>query len=237
MQSTDTAEVSLLESLLEEMRRDLGPDSFFYRTEVKGQIECAEPLQSELSNTNCIYYNMVIKHEYEERYTTREGNQTVQKTRKGSERVAGNSRSTPFYLVDATGKVLIDPANAEFIDETLLSHFEPARSSGSREVKIGSFRFTMPEQLKRGDRTTLGYSFTETAIPVNANLYILGEATDRNGKVVIAKPRQDGKLVISSKSEEQLMSEAIKSMRLSIAGAVVALLAGIGLIVADLMEL
>ncbi len=236
MRGAETVEVALLHSLHAELRRDLGADSFFYRAELKGRAEVKEPLQSELTGTECIYYSMSVSREYEERYTAQEGDRRVEKVRRGSETMASQQRGIRFELVDGSGRVWVDPTEAEVVAESVLDRFEPAQGH-QRELKLGSFRLRLDEPIRSGDRTTLGYRFRESVVRLHQPLYLLGEAREWNDEVVVGQPRDGGRWILSTQSEEQLTQATISAMRWKLVGAGVLLLASSGLIVADRLHL
>ena len=62
--ATETSTAEFLESIAEEL--DGSPLSYF--AEMKGVVECEQPLQSELEEMDCVYYRMSVRREYEETY-------------------------------------------------------------------------------------------------------------------------------------------------------------------------
>ena len=56
-----------------------------------------------------------------------------------------------------------------------------------------------------GDRRTLGYRYTESILPCDREVLVIGTAADDGGNVTLRKPIQsDKKFIISLKSEEAL---------------------------------
>jgi hypothetical protein len=77
----------------------------------------------------------------------------------------------------------------------------------------------------------LGYAYEEWAIPVGHQRYVLGEATDASGELRVQRPSDIGHhFIVSTRSEEALTARATTIIRVLRVCAVVALLAGIGLI-------
>ena len=114
IKSTETTQINELKDISSAVAKDIGAGSFNQITEVKGKAVCDNPLISELAKTKCVYYSMSVTREYEETYwdTDTNGNR-VQRTRRGTDSVAHNTRSTPFYIQDATGKIKVKRNNAE----------------------------------------------------------------------------------------------------------------------------
>jgi len=229
MASVETSSSAAIEALASSVAGEIGSGSFNETVEVKGVIECENPLIAELSETPCVYYSMRVTREYEESYweTDQKGNRS-QRTRRGSERVASNSRSTPFYVRDAAGRIRVEPEGAKLFDEKVLSRFE----SGGAPGRIGSFDLSGLLAGAIGGRRTLGYRFEESALPIERKVYVLGEAADSEGRLRIQKPAAKGTaFVISLKSEEQLAQRAHRTIRgLQVGAAAAFVLAAVSIV-------
>ncbi len=232
MESTETNTVEHLQALAQSMAEGVGSGSLDYLTEVKGQVVSDRPLISELSETECVYYSMSVKRKYEETYyEENEDGERERRTRTSSEAVSSNRRHARFMVEDATGRIQIVPDGAKFIAEKVLSRFEPG--SGG-EIRFGSFSFT--PHFGEGDRRTLGYQYEEEAIPVGRNTYVHGRATDKQGELCIESPAEKGQFIISVKSEEELARKGKSTVTGMTVGAVIAAIAGVVLIVMELMK-
>jgi len=229
-----TSTAAALADLAASVAKEIGPGSFNQIAEVKGTIECDNPLESELNQTGCVHYSMKVTREYEEIYweTDDKGNRQ-QKTRRGSETVADNTRSVPFFVRDSTGKIEVDPSSAKLDMEKVFSEFRPGENQAG-ELRFGRYSFN-PATLAAlaGGRRTLGYRFEESALPLGRSVYVLGEAVDKDGRLRIHKPDQKGaSFIISLKSEEQLVKDAQSAAKgMLIAAMVVAVLGVAGIIV------
>jgi hypothetical protein len=118
MQSTETLTAKALADSASDVAKEIGPGSFNQVTEVKGKSVCDNPITSELAQRECVYYSMRITREYEEDYwdTDSQGRRT-RRTRRGSDTVASNVRSTPFYIQDGTGKIKVNPEGCLAVTE------------------------------------------------------------------------------------------------------------------------
>ncbi|MBF0226809.1 MAG: E3 ubiquitin ligase family protein [Desulfobacterales bacterium] len=237
--STETAKVDFLESLASSMTEGVGSGALNYFTEVKGKVVCKEPLISELAQSECVYYYMRVNRNYEETYyeTDSQGHRQ-RKTRSGSETMSQNERSVPFYVNDGTGSIKVKPDGAKIISEKVLSRFEPASSQSGNFLRIGSFSFEISGFMGGGgDRRTTGYTFEENAIVIGKDIYVLGEATDREGELCIQRPQDDNnKFIVSTKSEEVLVKEGKTTLTIMMVGAIISALAGVGLIIAGIFK-
>ena len=216
MATTETSTVEFLES----MASDLSGSSLSYLTEVKGAVIADNPLVSELSQMECVYYSMRVEREYEEvEYETDSEGNRRRTTHTRSETVSQNKRSLPFYVQDATGKIQVRPEGAQLIAEKVVDRFEPAANARSGfsmgsfnlDINIGGFN------IGNGSKT-LGYRFTEEVVPINRDIYVLGEASGDTHNLAIKKPAS-GPMIVSVKSEEQLQLEAGKSGKAFLFGA------------------
>ncbi len=233
IKSVQTSTAAELTDLASSVAKEIGAGSFNQVAEVKGTVECAEPLVSELSQTRCVRYSMSVTREYEERsWQTDSNGNRVQRTERKSEQVASNTRAVPFLVRDATGAIAVEPDGASFVDEKVFSQFQQGELP-SAGIQLGAFRFgggAVP--MLGGDRHTIGYRFEEQAIPVGRAIYVLGEAVDAEGRLRIRKPTAKGSsFIVSLKSEEQLASSAASTARgLAIGAAIAAVLGAAGVI-------
>ncbi|MCW8966565.1 MAG: E3 ubiquitin ligase family protein, partial [Candidatus Pacearchaeota archaeon] len=102
---------------------------------------------------------------------------------------------------------------------------------GGSKVSIGSFSITLPSVASVSGRRTIGYEYEESIIPVERDIYILGEAADSSGEVQIQKPSDKKmKYIISIKSEEELMRNIQGSMTAMLVGGIIAEIAGVTLL-------
>lgn len=196
---TQTATAKELHDLCNSVAAELGnAGGFSQMTEVKGIIECDAPLTSELAKHPCVYYAMTVEERYEETVTEKDSQgREVRRTRTATSTVASNTQRTEFKVRDQTGTMTIDPTHADMDGVQILSKYEPAPSKGG--FSFGSFA------LNASERKVLGYQLTETTIPLNRRTYVIGEATDRSGRLLIQKPADKEKpFIVTLKSEEEL---------------------------------
>ena len=222
-----------------DVAREIGPGSFNQITEVKGKSVCDAPITSELAQKECVYYSMRITREYEEDYwdTDSQGRRT-RRTRRSSDTVASNVRSTPFYVEDATGKIKVNPDGCVAVSEKALSKFERGeRRTGRQKIGAFSIDFGGISPLS-GGRRTIGYRYEEDIIPLGRDLYVLGEATDKSGEVQIVKPGdKKKKFIVSLKSEEELIKSTKSASTGLMIGATVSAVAGAVVIVLNALNI
>ena len=209
IKATKTSNAKELLTTAAAVGAELGTGSFREMVELKGKITCNNPLRSELSNQPCVWYSYTVSREYEETVIEpdSEGRQ-VQQTRRGSEVVASNIRSTPFEILDITGSITVDPEGADI--QSLKSHssFQPGDPTSG--FRIGNFLLNPSAGFLTGGRHTLGYRSEEFVLPVDKDAFIVGEASDESGTVKVKKPEKSNNLfLITTKSEEEIIKAAV----------------------------
>jgi hypothetical protein len=240
-----TAETTTAQGLLDAVKyvaQRLGETGSFNQiAAVKGIVRCDSPLTSEIVKQPCVYYNMSVTREYEEDYyetDSKTGEQT-RKTRRESEQVAGNSQSIAFWVEDATGRTLVNPDHAEFEATKVVDRFDPIGNLSGGVLSFGGFSMDLGNILSgvgAGTRT-LGYHLQELLVPLDRQIYVLGEARDSSGQLAIERPRGKGKkFIVSVKSQEELISATVSTMRWLMVSAVASGVVGIGLIVRGLIR-
>lgn len=226
MASIDTSLTKEITDLAQDVAKEIGPGSFNRLVELKGVVECDQSLKAEMSGEACVWYRSVVTREYEETYTERDsdGNSRTS-TRRGSETVSSNERSTIFNLRDATGVIAVDPQKASIDPVKAMSKFEKGELTSG--FSIGSFKFSF-NQPGHG-RRTIGYKIEEFILPLGKELYVLGEARDEGNRLLVSKPSdKSSKFIISVKRKEELIKNAQGSQKgFSIAAVVL----GIGAVI------
>lgn len=216
--STETYTAQQLKELQKSIAGEIGAGSFRQLAEVKGKVECPSPLVSEMTQAKCVSCRSEVVREYEETYYEKDdkGNRHM-RTRRGSDTMSDNTRTTPFYVVDATGKIRIEPDGAEFDMVQVKDSYEPANSVNMSGTNIswGGFNFSLNSSWSMGEgRKTLGYRFREYIFPLDRNVFILGEACDSGAELMIRKPLKEGRFLISTKTEEEIAQAAMSSANL-----------------------
>ncbi|MBL7988412.1 MAG: E3 ubiquitin ligase family protein [Chlorobi bacterium] len=230
---TETVTAQEVRDLHAQIAAELGAGGFSQFVELKGKLRCAAPLTAELSGQPCAYYTMSVEERYEETYQEQDGEGgTRTATRTGSNIVASNTQSALFQLHDATGELDVNPTGAEIHPRQTVSRFEPF--AGGPSITMGGFVLQVGVGL--GGRRVLGYHYTEAILPLDSQLYLLGEATDTSGQLTVQKPREKKPFIISLKTEEELVRGAKGSIKWYLYGAIAAFVIGAVFILAKLLK-
>jgi hypothetical protein len=174
---------------------------FIGLVELKGAAVTNEPLTSFLAEQACVYYKWSVDEHWSrtvtETYTDSEGKtQTRTRHESGWTTVAHGQESVPFYLQDDCGYILIRPEGAKIEPVTVFD--ETCGRSEPLYYEKGPAGGVADSDYRR--------RFQEQAIPLQANLYIIGQARERTDIVApeIAAAAHAAMFLISTRSEEQL---------------------------------
>ncbi|MBP7095519.1 MAG: hypothetical protein KBC36_05435 [Spirochaetia bacterium] len=232
--STETSRAAEVGALAAAVASEIGAGSFNRIVELKGRAVAVEPLRAEYSGTDCVWYECVATRLWEEEYWEESDGRRDRRSRSGSDVVSRIRREPPFRVEDASGGLLVDPRGASVEAEKTFSRHEADTGLGSIRVGSASLDLGALGGLAGGRRTT-GYRFEETCIPSGRELYVLGEATDSGGKLVVRKPEK-GRFLVSTRSEEAILGSARKASVGFRVAAAVCLLAVAALAVAGMFR-
>lgn len=206
--------IASLKDIYEGIKEQLGIGSYNEIVEMSGVAITDNPLEAEHSQKPVVYCSAQVVREYEVQVERRDSNgNTSWSTERRSETVSNNTSYVPFYLKDSTGEILVDMEGAEAIAQQTFDRFEQNAPAG--------YSFS-------SDSNTIGYRYKEKSIPLNAKLYVLGEASDRkNGEIAIVKPTDPKKqFIVSTKSEEELLKGIESNAQWSFYGSIALAAAG-----------
>jgi hypothetical protein len=190
--------------------------------EVKGTLQCEEPLVSEMAGERCAYYSSRVVREYLER--DYDDDHDVGSDRR-SEVVAQNEQFAPFTVEDPTGAVPVNAEGAEVDAKQVVNRFERNTGGEGPSISLGGTTINLG-----GGERTLGYRYTESILAVDAPVYVLGTVHDDGA--VGAPPTSDGgqRFLISHRSEEALGQSLGKTVLWLGVGGIAALVVGVVLL-------
>lgn len=176
---------------------------FIGLAELKGQAESENPFVAYLSGVRCAFYNWKIEEHWSrtvtETHTDNKGHlQTRTRTESGWKQVDTGGQSAPFYLQDDTGVIRIVPDGAKI----------QAKSVFSETCKRDNPLYFAKTSASEISNSTHQRRFTETALPLHASLYVLGQARERQDVVAaeIAQDKNAREFIISVRTEKQISS-------------------------------
>jgi hypothetical protein len=222
----------------EDIVKAVGNGNYTEIVEVKGIGTIDRPLIGEYSEKPVLYYRTSLVHEYEVQEQQRDSEgRTRWVTVRKSETISTNEQGVPFYLDDNSGKkIMVNLNGAEKITQKTADRFEREFSQNylnqNRNTSWGLQLINFLSNTNVGGSRTIGYRFVEEAIPVNARLYVYGEASDRDGELMIVKPKDSKQnFIVSVKSEEELIKDADSAAKGSLIGLIVCAVLGVASII------
>ena len=219
LELTDTSTIAEVNENFESISGSMGSGSFTHFVELKGAAHSDSPITSELANEAVVYYKSMVEHKYERLENKKDSDGKVTKQWvKHTDVVSENEQWAQGWGVkDSTGFITVDPAKAKLDTEQLMSKFEKGENQQSGlNIKLGGVSIGLGGG--NSGHKTIGYNYKEIGIKMNADLYVLGDANDRDGALRVSKP-QDKKqpFIVSTKSEDELVSglgSSIKGLKI-----------------------
>ncbi len=187
--------------LIENLPTSKSSGVFIGLVELKGTAESASPLTSYLAGEACVQYQWTIEEHWSrtvtETYTDEKGRpQTRTRTESGWKQVADGGEQQPFYLQDDSGVILVRPDGAKI---------EPVRLFDETCTPLHSIYYGKGPACAVSD-SDMRRRFVETAVPVKANLFVIGQARERQDVVApeISADKNAPMFLISTRTEEQV---------------------------------
>ncbi len=197
--------------------------------EVKGTLRCDEPLTSEMSEKACAYYVSTVTREYLER--DYDDDDDVGSDRR-TEIISQNEQFAPFSVEDETGSVPVSAEGAEVDARQVVNRFE--RNTGNEGPSISLGGATL--DIGGGERT-IGYRYTESILPVDAPIYVLGTVQEGGEIGAPTSGDKEHRFVVSHRSEEALGQSLGKTVLWLGVGAIGAFVVGLVLLVIGIFVL
>lgn len=233
--ATDTLTCDELTKLATGVGDEVGGGSFRQRCEVVGKTVAGAdgPVVGPHSQTKAVWYRGQVTHRYWTMERRESNGNTTWDRVEHTETVSDLSSEIPFVVDDGSGaQVAVDPRGADIDEpEQTVDRFEPGTGQGGGNGS-GLLDSIISSALRSGDRTgTIGFGYHEWLIRPGASVYVSGVASDATGRVGFTKPEK-GKYLISTRSEEEIVGEALSHAKWARIGAIAAAVIGVVLIVA-----
>ncbi|MGB3492350.1 MAG: E3 ubiquitin ligase family protein [Elainellaceae cyanobacterium] len=238
VKSARPVQISELKQLAGEIADEIGGGNWRDYVKVYGTVLCDRPLTSELKQQPCVYYRMSVKRRYEEIVTRKdESGKTQKTTSQRTQTVASNQQSVPFRLRDRHGdEIEVNPTGADIETIKVVSEFQP-EGGNHLEIRFGGFSQTLGTVTPRANTKTLGYEYSESLLPVDRQMLVIGTASDVTGELVLQRPvKSDKKFIISLKSDEELAANADQGAKMAFYGMVGCGVMGLLLIVIGVLS-
>jgi hypothetical protein len=230
--AVETSTCGQLRQLADAANVSAGPGAFRQRCEIVGAAKPAHvgTVKAPQTGRECVWYRTKVTHEYYDWEWERDSDGDRHRRRVKKSRVLQDEKSdVPFALDDGTGQVVLHPDKAD-IDE-------PHEVLDQMDVDIERSAPTLLEQIGISvsrDDETIGYKREEWIIPVETRLFVQGEVTDEDDKLMLRKPDK-GSFRVSTRSEQELLRGAESGRKWAGVAAGVLGVAGLVLVVVGLV--
>ncbi|BAQ60238.1 hypothetical protein GM3708_644 [Geminocystis sp. NIES-3708] len=210
LQLARSTNVEELKSTSIAIKEQIGGGNWRDYVKIWGKISVSEPILSEIKQEPCVYYQMLVKREYEEKVRSQNSEgKTEERIVKKSEIIAENNRSISFTITDNTGEIIINPQGAKFDTIKILDEFRPEESRGGM-LKYGSFSLLLKSDYSQ--TRTLGYRYQEFILPVGEEVLVVGTVSDETGNLRITQPVNEKEMfMISLKTDETLTANYVRN--------------------------
>ena len=228
--ATETLSCGDVAALSQGVADEVGAGDFSQRCEAVGVARPGPQglVDAPESKADAVWARTQVTHKYWEMVTVTRDGRSHRERQERSETVSDITSVAPFLLEDDTGSVLIHPDGAD-VDrpEKVVDRFEQASQV---QGDGGGFLATLLRATN--DSGTLGFQREEWILRPGARLYVQGEVADRTGQLAFARPRDKGPFLVSTRSEEEIVASSERTAKLALAGAGVAGVVGLVLLVA-----
>lgn len=235
IQSQDTKTIPEVREALEAMA-SIDPN---YRemVEVKGFAQSDQPVTTPYTGEQVAYYiaKTVQVSETTETYRDSEGNRCT-RTVKHTDTLCEEESNAPLLLKDSNGdEIVIETVGiSSKLDLQKTCDRMDSAYNGYNNRSYNNYRSF--DVRCQGSYRILGYKKIEETFRLNAQLYALGEAYMRDGRIYLGPPKSpDMPFIVTTKSEEQLVQGKKNSQNLAVVGGIACVVIGIVLTIANIL--
>jgi hypothetical protein len=187
--------------LIEDTPTSKSQGVFIGLTELKGSAESEKPFTGFLSGSSNILYNWTIEEHWQrtvtETYHDAQGHaHTRTRIESGWSQVAEGGESAPFYLKDDSGLIRINPQGAKI----------QSKQTYNQTFKRDNLVYFAKGPQREIANSTHQRRFIEYALPLHIELYVMGQARQRDDAVAaeIAQDKSCPLFLISTSSEKKI---------------------------------
>jgi len=227
-----TAELKQMASAI---AQEIGGGDWREYVKVVGMIECDRPLVSQLKQEPCVYYKMDVRREYEETVTRENSDGKMEReTQRGSESVSSNQQSIPFRVRDAAGEIEVNPEGGNIDTVKVLDEFRQEQARGGM-ISFGGFSLAV-SGYGDGGRHTIGYRYSESVLPLQRRVVVVGTVSDSHNGLTLQKPMDGKPFIVSMKTDEALTKSADQGAQIAFYSMIACFVIGAILVVIGLVS-
>ncbi|MCX5944456.1 MAG: GIDE domain-containing protein [Cyanobacteria bacterium] len=228
IQAIRSVTIDELQELQQGVASEIGAGSYVEAVKLQADLICDQTLIAPFSEEICIAYRNKIVEIYEERVTTTnsEGKSTTSWQR-NERSLSSEERRCPFALQQGNQLIPVDPEGAEVDFVEILNRMEPpgqlnlnANNAGLEgaaavALQLGSALMATNVNSRQGQSYRLiGYRRVESIFPASGSVFVVAEASDSGGSLVLSQPKQGGLFLIRREGEERLLKRLQNSIRI-----------------------
>lgn len=187
--------------LLHDLPTSKAQGVFIGLVEIKGTAECESPLTSHLASASCVHFAFTVQEHWSrtvtETYTDKDGkSHTRTRQESGWTTLDEGADLIDFYIKDETGVVRVRPDGAK-IEPSVLFDQTVGRGDPLYYAKGPAGAVANSDHRRR---------FVESGIPLHTDLYIVGQARERDDVVApeIAADKEAPLFLISTRAEDKV---------------------------------
>ncbi|MFK8044180.1 MAG: GIDE domain-containing protein [Crocinitomicaceae bacterium] len=195
----------------ESLSNSYGKGSFKLYSKLYGKAHSENPIISEYSKKECAYVYVEIEREFEQLETKTESNGAkTQKWVKKTEVVLDREQvADDFSIKKDEWSVKLNHRDAEIDAIESYSVFEKEAYQNQIDFSFAGISFKNTSTNK-----TIGFYHVEKSIPVGQSLFVVGNANDDTGELIISKSTEKNKpYIISTKNESEVTADYSSSSR------------------------
>ena len=233
IQSTDLSKIKNILENFEGLSNAHGAGNFSLFTKMNGKAFSTNPIHAEFTKKPCVYYRVLLEQEYETLVITenKEGNPAKRWERKTKKLIDTENKVLDFLLKDETGEIPININDSGLKGIVSYSKFEKEPPNTSI-FNIEGFNLMNGTNSK-----TIGYRYEESMIPIGQPLFVLGDANDRNGKLMVSAPvLKENPFIVSTQTEDEIRKAIKRSAANTKIGGIIAVVIGVGLCIYALLK-
>lgn len=229
MKYMQTKSVAELRQMFDNMDSMVLGDEYREYVEIKGNVCSQASVMTPYSERKVSYCESGLTQvtEVKEQYRDNEGCLKTRVTKRET-LISNEKTSQVIRMKDSTdaGEIVLEiqASGCELDIPKTFDRFEPKNNLR----RYGCFSTCPSECFGVG---TLGFKMMEKTIELDQKLYVIGEAFLSDGEIHIGKPKDPKKpFIVSTRSEEELISSSDRNALLSLAGGIAATVIGAALI-------
>jgi len=224
-QSIRSVTIEELHGLQQGVAKEIGAGAYGEAVKLQADLVCEQPLIAPFSEESCIAYQNTIVEVFEELVTSTDSEGKTTRSWQRKERcISTEERRCDFSLQQGSLRIAVDPDGAEIDLIEIINRMDPGQFSplgasagieGAAGVALQLASTLINSKAGRGQDQSfrlIGYRRQESIFPASGSVFVVAEASDSGGSLVLRQPLKSGLFLIRNEGEDRVL----KSLRNSI---------------------